>query len=129
MIANLRHRVTLQTPTITRTDRGAEVFGWANTATVYADVRTPGGQEQTLSSQLEIGTLTHAVTIRYRTGITPKMRLVWGTRVFEINAVLDTDNRLRLMTLACLETVGETTTAVTSVGSPIGLLLTLTHSS
>lgn len=107
MIGKLRHRVTIQTATITRGDRGAEVLSWANTATVYADIRTVGGQEQVLASQLETATLLHTITIRYRSGIVPKQRIKWGSRYFSIEAVIERDNRMRLLDLSCRELVGD----------------------
>lgn len=107
MIGKLRHRVILQTATITRNARGAEILTFADTATVYADIRTVGGQEQVLSNQLEVATLLHTITIRYRTGIVPKMRLKWGTRVFSIEAIIEQDNRMRTLNLSCREIVGD----------------------
>ena len=107
MIGKLRHRITIQTPTITRSDRGAEVLAWATLATVYADIRTVGGQEQVIANQLETATLLHTITIRYRTGITPKMRVLWGSRYFAIEAIIERDNRQRMFDLSCRELVGD----------------------
>lgn len=107
MIGKFRHRVILQTATIARSARGAEEMTWTDTATVYADIRTVGGQEQVLASQLEVATLLHTITIRYRTGIVPKMRLKWGARVFSIEAVIEQDNRMRTLNLSCREVVGD----------------------
>jgi hypothetical protein len=53
VIGKLRHRVTIQNVTVTRNTRGAEVLTWSNLATVYADIRTVGGQEQVLANQLD----------------------------------------------------------------------------
>ncbi len=107
MIGKLRHRITIQTPTITRSDRGAEVLTWADTATVYADIRTVGGQEQVIANQLETATLLHTITIRYRTGLTSKQRIKWGARYFAIEAIIERDNRLRMLDLSCRELVGD----------------------
>jgi SPP1 family predicted phage head-tail adaptor len=107
MIGKLRHRITLQTATVTRGDRGAEILTWADTATVYADIRTVGGQEQVLASQLEVATLLHTITIRHLAGVVPKMRVKWGDRYFAIEAVIESDNRMRMMSLSCRELVGD----------------------
>jgi len=107
VIAKLRHRITIQQPTITRGDRGAEVLAWNDVAVVYADIRTVGGQEQVLASQLEVATLLHTITIRYRTDITPKMRVKWGGRVFGVEAIVESDNRMRVLNLSCRELVGD----------------------
>ena len=103
----MRHRITIQEPTITRGDRGAEVLAWSDIATVYADIRTVGGQEQVLANQLETATLLHTITIRHRPGITPKMRVRWGSRVFAVEAIVESDNRMRTLNLSCRELVGD----------------------
>ncbi len=107
MIGKLRHRITIQSPTIARSDRGAEVLTWADTATIYADIRTVGGQEQVIANQLETATLLHTITIRYQTGLTSKQRIKWGTRYFAIEAIIERDNRLRMLDLSCRELVGD----------------------
>ena len=107
MIGKLRHRITIQTATITRSDRGAEVLSWTDTATVYADIRTVGGQEQVLANQLETATLLHTITIRYRGNLTPKQRIKWGTRYFAVEAIIERDNRMRTMDISCRELVGD----------------------
>ncbi len=108
MIGKFRHRVTIQQATIARNPRGAEITTWDTYAAVYADIRTVAGQEQVLAAQLEQATLLHTVTIRYRSGITPKMRLKWNTRYFDIEAVIERDNRQRVIDLSCREIVGVT---------------------
>jgi SPP1 family predicted phage head-tail adaptor len=42
--------------------------------------------------------------IRYRAGITPKMRLVFGTRIYDVLSVEDMDERERYLRLLCRET-------------------------
>lgn len=106
-IGRLRHRITIQQATITRGDRGAEVLTWSDIATVYADIRTVGGQEQVLASQLEVATLLHTITIRYRAGIVPKMRVKWDQRIFAVEAIVESDNRMRMLNLSCRELVGD----------------------
>lgn len=107
MIGKFRHRIVIQEPTITRGDRGAEVLAWSDIANVYADIRTVGGQEQVLANQLETATSLHTITIRYRTDITPKMRVKWGARVFGVEAIVESDNRMRTLNLSCRELVGD----------------------
>lgn len=107
MIGKFRHRITIQEATVTRGGRGAEVLSWSDIATVYADIRTVGGQEQVLANQLEVATLLHTITIRYRAGIVPKMRVKWGSRVFAVEAIVESDNRMRTLNLSCRELVGD----------------------
>ena len=101
----LRHVVTIQAPAVTKNTRGAEVVTWSTLATVRADVRTLSARELVANDQVT-PIAQHLITLRYRTGITTKHRVLWGTRYFGITSVLETDNRLRSLTLACTEIVG-----------------------
>jgi SPP1 family predicted phage head-tail adaptor len=78
MIADLKHRITIQQPALTPDGAGGFAESWQNIATapsVYAAITPMAGGEQFKFSQLE-ATATHHITIRYRTDITPAMRLV-----------------------------------------------------
>ena len=50
--------------------------------------------------------MTHRVTIRHRDGVTPKMRLKFGTRILNIRAVINAGERNRTLELLCEEGVG-----------------------
>jgi len=51
---------------------------------------------------------SHRITIRYRTGVTAKCRILLGTRVFRITAPpRDTDERHRELVIDCSEVIGE----------------------
>lgn len=108
-IGRLRHRITIQEPTITRNDRGAEVLAWSTLATVWAEVRSNTGREQVINNNQEIASATHVVTIRHRDDVTPKMRLQWSGRTFGIESLVESDNRRRMLQLACIEVLGEAT--------------------
>jgi SPP1 family predicted phage head-tail adaptor len=102
-IGTLRHRVRIERGEAAQDGLGAEVLTWREVATVWAEVRSVSGREQTEMGEQIFGLLTHQVWMRYRTGITPKMRLVWNGRVLEIQSVHEVDNRMRSLRLMCLE--------------------------
>lgn len=102
----LRQRVTIQEQTTTVNERGAKELGWANVATVWADVRTPTGRERT-SDDMTMATLSHVVTMRYRSGLTAAHRLKWGDRVLSLLATPDPDNRQRMLVCQCQEIEGD----------------------
>lgn len=96
----LRHYITIQTVTITN-----DVESWADThANVPASIEPLRGREfwesQTVSAET-----AYRVTIRYRSGVLPTMRVKWGTRIFRINAVLNIEERNRELHLMCVEVV------------------------
>ena len=102
----LRERVTIQRETVTRDSFGAEVNPWKDVTTVWASVRPGASGERFISAADQMqATITHTVRIRQRAGISPKMRLLWGTRKLDIQSVVDPDGRRREVLLLCEEIV------------------------
>jgi SPP1 family predicted phage head-tail adaptor len=57
-----------------------------------------------LAAAQEQAEVSHRVGIRYLSGIKPKiMRIVYGSRILEIKAVQDVDERNRELILMCNE--------------------------
>ena len=100
----LRHRVTIQQLTRVEDEGGGYAEVWADVATVWAAIKPMRGNERYEAQQVQ-STLTHKVTIRYRAGIKPQMRLLYGNRVFNIEAVIDIEERHRWLELLCSEVV------------------------
>lgn len=106
MIEKWRHRVAIQDPVVATNARGVDkITAYSTAATVYAKITSLSGREQQANDQVT-PVATHQVEIRYRSGVTTKQRLKWGTRYFSIVSVLENDNRLRTLTLQCNEIVG-----------------------
>lgn len=100
----LRDRVTLQEVTETRDSFGAVVEAWSDVATVWAEVADLSGREY-FDAQQTNAELKTRIRIRYRSGVVPKMRAVFGSRVFDIESVIDPDSRRRELHLMCKEVV------------------------
>lgn len=100
----LRHRVTIQQKTTTQDTYGAPVETWAALATVWANVEALSGREF-FDSQQTVAQADHRITIRYRSDVKPAMRVIYGTRTFDIQAVLDKEGRKRALELLCKEVV------------------------
>ena len=103
-IGKLRSQVTLQTNTQTRDAGGGYADSWAGTATLWARIEPLSGRERLAAQQIE-DTVTHRVTIRYRSGVSAQQRIAFGVRVFNIRAVLDVDERNEWLELLCEEGV------------------------
>ncbi len=101
----LRHRVTLQTVGETPDGGGGFTTAWTDVATVWAAIEPLRGRERLHAQQLE-NPVTHRVTIRYRAGVTAKMRLKFGPRILNIRAVVNPSERNRTLELLCEEGVG-----------------------
>lgn len=101
----LAHRVTIQEK---RDQFGADFNDirdtWQNVATVWAEVLCNSGSESVSADQTQ-GALSFTVTIRGGTTVTPRNRLIWGTRQLQITAVVDPDGRGVMQQLACVELV------------------------
>lgn len=103
-IGKLRHRIRIQEYVAGRDIFGAEEPAWMDVATVWASVTPVSGKEYFASAQTNAEVSTK-ITMRYRSGITPKMRIVFGTRIFEIISVLNFEERGVELNLMCKESV------------------------
>lgn len=100
----LRERVTIQQQSITRAANGEEIVTWADVATVWASVLPKAsGERFIVGAAQELAKISHTVRIRYRAGITPKMRLSWTGRLLYINSITDPTGRRAEMVLMCEE--------------------------
>lgn len=83
-IGRLDRRVRIEQPVVTRDSAfGSQQITWSLVATVWAQVREVSQAERT-ADNLRVATRTTTVTIRYRPGVVPTMRLVEDTRVLQI---------------------------------------------
>ncbi|MET3132866.1 SPP1 family predicted phage head-tail adaptor [Oxalobacteraceae bacterium GrIS 1.11] len=105
---NLRHRVTFQVRGPEKDGLGQpKVLGWIDLATVWADIQPLNGRELMLAKANRSET-THAVAIRYQALFAdPKavaaMRIVYGSRILNIHASIDPEERRRDLNLSCSE--------------------------
>lgn len=106
----LRHRLIIEQPNTAQDSYGEEtVQTWSTFAEVWGAVEPLAGNERytRLDAQL-LAELDHRVRIRYRSGVTHKMRVNWDSesRIFEIKAVLNIETRDREIHLLCQELPG-----------------------
>ena len=100
----LRHRLTVQTVTGAQDRYGEPSDTWADTRVVWAQVTPLTGDELIVARQVT-PEVTHDIRMRYGVTVTPANRLLWGTRVFGILAVLNIEERNRELQLLCKELV------------------------
>lgn len=103
-IGSLRHRVTIQQATETQASDGSVVRTWATYHTGQAEIVPLNGSESYVAQGLSAG-IVHRITMRYRSGVVPKMRVIWGDRVFEIITARNIDERGRWLVMNCEESV------------------------
>lgn len=101
----LRHRVTIQQPAETRDADGAVIESWNTYAVRSASVEPKTGRERWVSDQ-RFAEVDYLVRLRYDSvavAITPKMRVSYDGRIFNITAVIHVNERRREIHLMCQE--------------------------
>jgi SPP1 family predicted phage head-tail adaptor len=101
----LNRRITLQRPVEVRGADYADVqVTWQDVATVWASVEPLSGGEF-FRNQEQQGELTHRVRIRWRAGVDSKMRVLFGTRIFGIDSVINPEEADVVLELMCTESL------------------------
>jgi SPP1 family predicted phage head-tail adaptor len=101
-IGKLRHRVELQSPTTTRSATGAALVSYATAATVWAAVEPLSGREYLAASQTQ-NEVSARIVIRYYSGLVPSWRVVFGSKTYIVESVINDDERGNQMQLMCKE--------------------------
>lgn len=101
-IGRLRHRLTLEAANRTPDGGGGASEAWTTVAEVWAEI-TPIAGTEAIDADALTGRVSHEIVFRYRSGVAPVMRLRSGTRLFDIAAVIDVDERRRWLKCLCVE--------------------------
>lgn len=89
----LRHRLELQAPTDeAEGDTGNPDTSYTQAAIVWGSVE-PLSVTERLRAEQVAATASHLVRIRYREGITHKWRILFGTRQFAIESIMQPEMR------------------------------------
>jgi len=99
-----RHRVSVQQLAGGQDETGQEEAGWAEIAQRWASIEPLSGREFFQGKQLE-AEVTVRIRMRYLRGLTPKMRVVYGARAFDVQHVINVEERNRELELLCIERV------------------------
>ncbi|MFA5866915.1 MAG: phage head closure protein [Actinomycetota bacterium] len=100
----LRHKIVIQQVLLSQDAYGASVETLSTFATVWTSIEPISGREYFDSAKLN-AEITHRIRIRYTAGITPDMKVLFGSRTFDILSIIDREERNREMELMCAEVV------------------------
>lgn len=100
-IGKLQHYIDIQTPTNSADGLGNYTKDWENVASVWASIG--GITAKTRSSEKEGQKLTHSIAIRYFPGVSTDMRILYGSRIFKIQTVINEREENRWLYLLCEE--------------------------
>lgn len=106
LTARLKHKVIIQEYTDSIDASGGPTGSWTNYITRYASVVPLNGSEFFVSQQLTVD-ITVRIRIRYdavAATITSKHRVLWGSRTYDIQTVINPKEANRELVLMCSET-------------------------
>ncbi|MDM8356669.1 phage head closure protein [Pandoraea communis] len=103
----LRHLLTFQAKSAAQDELGEPINAWVDVLTCWGKVSPTTGRER-MAAQAVQSYVSHSVTVRYASQLAnPKdvaaMRIVFGTRIFDIHDSLNEDERNRMITLMAEE--------------------------
>ncbi|MGG1916045.1 phage head closure protein [Priestia megaterium] len=102
--ANFDRRITFQVSGQGVDSEGYPIEGWTDVKTVWAMIKTLTGKEvfQAMTTKTE---KTTRFVIRYTTGIDEDMRILFGTRIFNIQSIINDDEQNKTMTIIGVEVI------------------------
>ena len=99
----LRETITIQQKNITVSEAGEQIITWSSfKADVRAGIETPTGREYFGQNKLN-AQVSHVVKTRWIDGILPEMRILWGTRILNIEYISEDRKHAREMWIYCKE--------------------------
>lgn len=100
----LRHKIKIQQAVETQGATGEMPVVWSDFAEVYSSVEPLRGREFWAAKEQQAQVSTR-IRIRYLAGVTPKMQVLFGTKSYLIESVIDPEERHIQMDLICQEVV------------------------
>jgi SPP1 family predicted phage head-tail adaptor len=104
-IGKLRHRIAIEQVTETQDTDGSVIETCSIFAAMQASIEPISGREY-IAAQSTQADVTHRINLRYMPGITPKMRVNYNSRIFDILSVINVGERNRELQLMCRESIG-----------------------
>jgi SPP1 family predicted phage head-tail adaptor len=101
---DLHHRVAIERQVLSPDGAGGASAAWEIAGYAWVDIRTGGGDER-LDVDAETRRVSHEIWLRYREDVSAANRIRFGARLFDIEAVVDPDQRRRWLRMLCQEIV------------------------
>ena len=83
----MRHKIVIETNTQARTSTGSLTDSWATHATVRCNVEPLSSREYFAADSVNTANQTK-FQIRNLSTVTTKMRILWGSRYFDIQSII-----------------------------------------
>lgn len=101
---NLKNKVAFETYAETQNDFGEVIKGYSDFKTVYASIVPLSGKEYFSAQQIN-AEISHKIECRYFAGVLPTMRIVYGTRIFNIESVINIREANKTLQIMCTEVI------------------------
>ena len=102
----LNKRITIQYKVITRDSYGEETVTWTKEDIVWAAIEPIGiGVREYFEAQQTQAKVTHRITMRYRAGLTPDKRILYGNHTYEIESAINPNMANKELIVMCREDV------------------------
>lgn len=88
-ISRLKHRLILQQEVQTDDGQGGYGRGWQDVAELWAEITPLSARAEALVSAQLQASVTHRIVLRYRSGVTAGMRLLFENRALNIRSVIN----------------------------------------
>jgi SPP1 family predicted phage head-tail adaptor len=98
----LNRRITIQTRSTSQDSWGQQVTTWTDAISCWAQVEPLEGRELQMAMAINVS-ISHRITILYRSSVTAAQRVVYQGRILNITAVLDVDTAHEQLQLLCGE--------------------------
>jgi SPP1 family predicted phage head-tail adaptor len=97
---HLRRQITLQRRATGMDADGQQLTTWSDVCTTWASIEPAAGRELLMGQAMQ-SEITHRVTIRWRTGVTSAMRVLYQGTPYNVHAVIDVEMRHHALELLC----------------------------
>lgn len=91
-LSEVRHQIELQSEALTPNDSGGQDVVWTTFETVWASLKPKIVKEVPFGAKLE-SRVQHDVFFRYVSGVDTSDRIKFGTRIFQVKAVINLDEK------------------------------------
>ena len=100
---SLKHQIVIQRYTEAQNDYGEAIATWTDLLSTRASIRPLSAKDIFIGKSL-INETTHKVFMRYQIDIKPNDRVLFGSRIFSITSVINSEERNITIELLCKET-------------------------
>ena len=99
----LRHTISIQQQSTAQDSYGEAISTMTD---IYANIKasiSPLNGREFFSGEKFNSEITHKITMRYKANLLPKMKVKFGNRFFDIENIINLDERNIQLTLMCKE--------------------------